>query len=232
MRPQWKLALIWACVAASSCSVAAVPQSSPDAHRRLAGRDALSARAASAPLLANATASTLAAARQLVKDSIAKAAVLNKARIQKPARDHYTLAPGTIIGDQTVSKKRSDPGPADGVAPPPLLAITPEIAAAAALVAEADAAAGDVGNETSSLRKKDSAFEERASSFWMEGITRQGTSPFNTDSTYQVFRNVKKFGAVGDGKTVSFCQRPRPALLVDWLLTIAIRTTRKRSGRP
>ncbi|PCH36899.1 glycoside hydrolase family 55 protein [Wolfiporia cocos MD-104 SS10] len=36
--------------------------------------------------------------------------------------------------------------------------------------------------------------------FWMESIRHQGISAFNPDpSSYQVFRNVKDFGAVGDG---------------------------------
>ncbi|KAF7311541.1 hypothetical protein MKEN_01056500 [Mycena kentingensis (nom. inval.)] len=39
--------------------------------------------------------------------------------------------------------------------------------------------------------------------FWMQAITHQGKSPFNNDSTYSVFRNVKdaEFGAKGDGIT-------------------------------
>ncbi|KAK0225098.1 exo-beta-1,3-glucanase [Armillaria nabsnona] len=37
--------------------------------------------------------------------------------------------------------------------------------------------------------------------FWLEAIKHQGTSPFNRDpGSYQVFRNVKDFGAFGDGK--------------------------------
>ncbi|TFK54506.1 exo-beta-1,3-glucanase [Heliocybe sulcata] len=38
--------------------------------------------------------------------------------------------------------------------------------------------------------------------YWMETITHQGTSPFNPNpGSYQVFRNVKNFGAKGDGVT-------------------------------
>lgn len=38
--------------------------------------------------------------------------------------------------------------------------------------------------------------------FWMQNIDHQGTSAFNPDpSSYQVFRNVKDFGAAGDGTT-------------------------------
>ncbi|KIK21024.1 glycoside hydrolase family 55 protein [Pisolithus microcarpus 441] len=38
--------------------------------------------------------------------------------------------------------------------------------------------------------------------YWLETITHQGISAFNPDpATYQVFRNVKDFGAAGDGVT-------------------------------
>ncbi|KAF7359318.1 Beta-1,3-glucanase [Mycena sanguinolenta] len=38
--------------------------------------------------------------------------------------------------------------------------------------------------------------------FWMENIKHQGIAAFNPDpTTYQVFRNVKDFGAKGDGVT-------------------------------
>ena len=36
-------------------------------------------------------------------------------------------------------------------------------------------------------------------SFWLEQIKHQGSAAFNTDSSYQVFRNVKDFGAKGNG---------------------------------
>lgn len=38
------------------------------------------------------------------------------------------------------------------------------------------------------------------SSYWLSSITRQGTVPFGT-AGYQIFRNVKDFGAAGDGST-------------------------------
>lgn len=38
--------------------------------------------------------------------------------------------------------------------------------------------------------------------FWLESIKHQGTAAFNSaPSSYQVFRNVKDFGAKGDGTT-------------------------------
>ncbi|KAL2134977.1 hypothetical protein VTI74DRAFT_10204 [Chaetomium olivicolor] len=37
--------------------------------------------------------------------------------------------------------------------------------------------------------------------YWMEDIHRQGISPYNPDRNYRIFRNVKQFGAIGDGVT-------------------------------
>jgi glucan 1,3-beta-glucosidase len=39
------------------------------------------------------------------------------------------------------------------------------------------------------------------SSWWMENISHPGKVPYGGDSDYVVFRNVKDYGAVGDGKT-------------------------------
>ncbi|KAF5310158.1 hypothetical protein D9619_010234 [Psilocybe cf. subviscida] len=53
-----------------------------------------------------------------------------------------------------------------------------------------------------SLRRSagDSVSTPESDSFWMERIRHQGISPFNKDPTgYKVFRNVKDYGAVGDG---------------------------------
>lgn len=38
--------------------------------------------------------------------------------------------------------------------------------------------------------------------FWLQNITHQGMLAFNHDpNNYQMFRNMKDFGAVGDGVT-------------------------------
>lgn len=37
--------------------------------------------------------------------------------------------------------------------------------------------------------------------FWMEQIAHHGVASFNNDTSYRVFRNVKDYGAVGDGVT-------------------------------
>lgn len=44
-------------------------------------------------------------------------------------------------------------------------------------------------------------FVQICGAYWMEGIAHQGHASFNPDASYQVFRNVKDFGAVGDGIT-------------------------------
>ncbi|RLL97356.1 hypothetical protein CFD26_102491 [Aspergillus turcosus] len=42
---------------------------------------------------------------------------------------------------------------------------------------------------------------DTSSSYWVANIKRQGTVAFGTNSGYQVYRNVKDFGAKGDGVT-------------------------------
>ncbi|KIY43610.1 glycoside hydrolase family 55 protein [Fistulina hepatica ATCC 64428] len=37
--------------------------------------------------------------------------------------------------------------------------------------------------------------------FWLQSIEHQGIAPYNSNSSYQVFRNVQDYGAVGDGVT-------------------------------
>ncbi|KEZ39345.1 Glucan 1,3-beta-glucosidase [Scedosporium apiospermum] len=37
--------------------------------------------------------------------------------------------------------------------------------------------------------------------YWLEDIAHQGKAPYHSDPEYKVFRNVKDFGAVGDGVT-------------------------------
>lgn len=40
-----------------------------------------------------------------------------------------------------------------------------------------------------------------AAAFWMEDIPHQGVAPYHSDPNYQVFRNVRDYGAWGDGVT-------------------------------
>lgn len=44
------------------------------------------------------------------------------------------------------------------------------------------------------------ASKRAASSYWVGNIKRQGTVPFASSGDYQVFRNVKDFGAKGESQ--------------------------------
>lgn len=48
---------------------------------------------------------------------------------------------------------------------------------------------------------QDSSIVSRDSAYWVEGVKHQGLVAFGNSSDYQVFRNVKDFGAKGDGST-------------------------------
>ncbi|KAI3316936.1 glycoside hydrolase family 55 protein [Xylariaceae sp. AK1471] len=125
----------------------------------------------STPLLKTASARDLQAARDLVKKSRAQSNKLNKARFARPLRNKYSLKPGTVVG-----------GTASAM--PPLLDTTEEIAAVAALIAEADAKA-----KTGNFTKRAAA---ATGTDWM-GSQLTGMQV--------VFRNVLDYGAVGDGVT-------------------------------
>ena len=162
-------------------------------HRRLLlavnGTDATTT-----PLIKNATLSDLERARQVVEEALAESAKRNAARLANPARNQYGLAPGTVVGGRRKVRRRD--GEAD-VPPPPLLEITPEIAAAAALVAEADA----VELAASQNVTKKAPVERRAGTFWMETIARKGTSPWGEDKSYKV-NDVNCFSFSGASKSL------------------------------
>lgn len=132
---------------------------------RIVKDDELLVRASSStfPRLAKASESDVEEARKVVKAAIKEMTVLNKARLDHPARNVYKLQPGTVLG-----KRASD---ADG---PPILDITPQIASAAALLAEAETAEESENGE--SKNTTDSTLNKRAG-WWMEGVTRRGTVP-------------------------------------------------------
>ncbi|TPX15620.1 uncharacterized protein E0L32_004318 [Thyridium curvatum] len=142
------------------------------------------------PLLKRATAKDLQAAREVVKKALSETSRLNKARVAEPLRNKYGLKPGTIVGGGSVPDSAA---PTDqGI--PPLLVITDEIAAAAALVAEADAMNGwrNVTRRAPAASK---------GTYWMQDLARKGTVPWGNDPNYVIFRNVLDYGAVGDGIT-------------------------------
>lgn len=102
----------------------------------------------------------------MIEDAIAKMTKLNKARLDKPARNNYKLKPGTWTSKRSVEK------------PPPLLKITDDLARAAALVAELDA------RNTSSSQSK--PVEKRAGSFWLGNLDHKGSVPWGDDKSYKV----------------------------------------------
>lgn len=142
------------------------------------------------PLLSNATESELEKAIKLVEQAIADSSRLNQARYEHMARNSYDLAPGTVVGSSGgVRRRRSRRGLAGlmgrdepETAAPALLDITPEIARAAALVAEADAAGVTGEVSVTNLTKRADA----TGTFWMEGLARKGSVPWGQDSAYKV----------------------------------------------
>lgn len=142
------------------------------------------------PLLSNATETELEKAIKIVEQAIAESAKLNQARYEHMARNSYDLAPGTIVGSSGgVRRRRARRGLAGLLgrdepesSAPAVLEITPEIARAAALVAEADAAGVTDELPPNNLTKRADA----AGSFWMEGLSRKGSVPWGSDSSYKV----------------------------------------------
>ncbi|PGH35768.1 hypothetical protein GX50_01351 [[Emmonsia] crescens] len=148
--------------------------------------------------VAKSTQSDIDEARRIVNAAIEKASVLNKARLDYPMRNRYPMKPGARASSRRDASSRDAP-------PPPLLKISSEISAAAALLAEVEAVA-EARDHSRSRRDYsyiDSLYnrtvEKQADTFWMEDIKRKGAWPFGNDPSFKVFRNVKDYGAFGDG---------------------------------
>lgn len=168
----------------------------------------------------------IAEARALVQQAIAEASILNRQRFENPSRKRYGLKPGTVVGGQPVGRRSTatfakgprrgwrrqaggnkTPRPQDEQEPSPLYKVTPQVAAAAALVAEFDArqargmsnmgknaTVANHGNSTTVPVPSNSTNEaprlvRRAGpgTFWMEHISRKGTVPWGSDPNYKVF---------------------------------------------
>ena len=113
----------------------------------------------SRPLMKRATSKDLAAARSLVEQALAASDKLNRARVANPRRNKYSLSPDTQISRRGLSSNGTIQFTDSAIAP--LLVITPEIAAAAALVAEAE-----VGGNSTNLTKR--AAVASTGTFWMQ----------------------------------------------------------------
>ncbi|KAK3296411.1 pectate lyase superfamily protein-domain-containing protein [Chaetomium fimeti] len=120
-------------------------------------------------------------AKRIVKAAQAEAAKRNKYLVEHVRRNHYTF---------TASAKISSAG--GEVNDTLATGFNNTVTAAAAVVAQSLSS----GNKTTTA-----IFDKRqASSYWMANMVQNGVSPF-APSGYRVWRNVKDFGAVGDGVT-------------------------------
>lgn len=115
-----------------------------------------------APLLKQSDVQDLDAARSIVRDARLQSSKLNKARVASPLRNKYKLKPGTVVGGYRVPAMNKPLSINADVNKdvPPLLTITDSIAAAAALVAEADAAL-----ETRNITSRAA---QAGGTFWMQ----------------------------------------------------------------
>ncbi|KAL2060447.1 hypothetical protein VTL71DRAFT_9478 [Oculimacula yallundae] len=138
--------------------------------------------------------STLESARDLVRKAQEEANARNVERLNNPRLNVYYTSNSTKHAHKRKRAMEAD-----------LLQINATVAAAAALVAEADAGHADeeltAGQKYVLGQKQKRGLEKRATRFWMENIEHTGRFPYGGESNYKVYRNVKDYGAVGDGKT-------------------------------
>ncbi|EGX93627.1 LysM domain protein [Cordyceps militaris CM01] len=157
----------------------------------------------SGPYSANST--KLERARQIVRQAQQEADTRNQERFANPRVNNYYHSHGSGAKRARALDNAS-------------LRINATVTAAAAILAEANEANAttvdhskyalplDIASKISQL-DGDSYLAKRSppgsKSFWMETITHDGLVPFGGSSTsgYKVFRNVKDYGAVADGKT-------------------------------
>jgi hypothetical protein len=118
----------------------------------------------SRPLIKRATPKDLAAARSLVEQALAASDKLNRARVANPRRNKYSLSPDTQLSRRGLSSNGTIQLTDSATAP--LLVITPEIAAAAALVAEAEVGGNSTNLNSTNLTKRAAAAS--TGTFWMQ----------------------------------------------------------------
>lgn len=142
----------------------------------------------------NVTNSTLTQAREMVRLAQKEANAKNIERLNNPRLNSY-FAKETAPHPQMKRALEAN-----------LFQVNTTVAAAAALVAEADAAVDDnlsAGEVFLAEQNVKRGLAKRAGPFWMENIEKSGKWPYagSANDGYKVFRNVKDYGAKGDGKT-------------------------------
>ena len=111
-------------------------------------------------------------AKRVVDAALVDWATYNKARFENPKHNVYSPTPESVSGSQ----KREETGP---VLDSP--DISEDVANAAALLAEIDAASGfRNGTVLPPLKKR------AGGSFWMETMSRSGSQPYGGDNNYKV----------------------------------------------
>ncbi|KAG4434978.1 hypothetical protein IFR05_009532 [Cadophora sp. M221] len=141
------------------------------------------------------TNSTLEEARAIVRLAQKEANVRNKDRIDNPRVNNYYGKESSKLA----LKLRAEDAQ--------LLSINATVAAAAAMVAEADATHSNTTEKDYTIpidigRHEKRNLEKRAGSYWLENMNHVGRIPFggSDNDNYPIFRNVKDYGAVGNGK--------------------------------
>ncbi|KAK6525211.1 hypothetical protein TWF694_005357 [Orbilia ellipsospora] len=121
----------------------------------------------------------------VVRQAQVDAALRSQQRFANPAKNIYKLRPA--------SKQQSFNNSTN------LKAVDDHVAKAAALVAEYEAKT----NPTPPLNLTDDGIfglnKRDGGSFWMEGVERNGAVAIGGKPGYKVFRNVRDFGAIGNG---------------------------------
>ncbi|KAH8898657.1 pectin lyase-like protein [Thozetella sp. PMI_491] len=158
-----------------------------------------SRRVVAVPLkLGNVTKSQYVAARAMVDTALDQVEEINKARFASPSRNYYGSRQrgGGGSQEETAFADRSKPQTGR-------FKMTQELKDAAALVARVDAL-----NEPQPLTSRGNQTfgpldtrAEAEGTFWMESIARKGAWPWGNNPSHKVFRNVKNYGAKGDGTT-------------------------------
>lgn len=143
--------------------------------------------------------SDLERARLLVQAAIAEASVRNKARIQHPLRNTYhadlAAADSPLLHERKVEAQNASLTTRMLSPAPALLQVSDQVASAAALLAELGASTAPASLSVS--QRATNGSRGGTSGFWMENISRK----HDNSSSHQVFRNVRDFGAKGDGRT-------------------------------